>query len=392
MSQKRQLLRIIMVFLASSLLISGCWNSLEIDRTIIAIGTGFSTSDKGLRITVEVMKPVMSDQTGHDVDNLILEEVGPTFLDIGRRLIRQGKRRLNFSHNRVWIIHKKIARDDIMTPLEVLKRDEMFRLNSYMFITPDDPKDILTTNTLVEKLSSIELAASMELTQFTSEYEAVTLEQFYNTMSGPVDATVIPIIETRKPNKLVTEITGMALIKGKRMIGEIDPIESRGLLYLRNEANGGVLTSKIMGEPVSIEIVSSKAKMVPKFKDDDFHIDISLKLRGLLGDIPADLTTNTQTIERIEQSIENDLLELIERVMHKLQKEYKADVIRVGLFTYRKYPKKWHEIEDRWDDIFSKAIIHVGVDVQILHEGLSIRSRGTILKKPKFNPFMPSRS
>jgi spore germination protein KC len=72
-----------------------------------------------------------------------------------------------------------------------------------------------------------------------------------------------------------------------------------------------------------------------------------------------------------------------------LQKKYHTDITGIGLQVYRKYPKEWHKLEPRWDEIFSHANITVHVKAEIYHRGLVKDTVGQLRKKPEMNPFIP---
>src|SRR5699024_9440156 len=119
-------------------------------------------------------------------DHNVLEEVTDSPLDGAREVIKYTKRRLDFGHAETWIIGEELAKDDFVRSLDFVRRDQMFRLNGHLFITKDDPTDVLNTATLYEDLVASELAASMEQTQFVAEYAPITLREFYRSIEGPV--------------------------------------------------------------------------------------------------------------------------------------------------------------------------------------------------------------
>src|SRR5699024_9503137 len=90
-------------------------------------------------------KSVPSVESG---EHIVLEETTDTLLEGARELIKYTKRRLDFGHTEAWIIGDKLAKDDFIKTLDIIRRDQMLRLNSHIFITKDNPTDILGTSTL----------------------------------------------------------------------------------------------------------------------------------------------------------------------------------------------------------------------------------------------------
>jgi len=167
----------------------------------MAVGTGFDKEEEDFHIFVEVIKSVTGTD-GPSVQSMVIEEKGPSMTEVARKLIRSGKRRIVFTHNRVWLFSEKVARDNIIAPMDILKRDQMFRLNSFIFITEDDPKVILSTPTLIENLVSTELASSMEFVKYTAEFLPMDLESFKEAMASPIhSAVVLSLIHISEPTR-----------------------------------------------------------------------------------------------------------------------------------------------------------------------------------------------
>ncbi|MDQ0339854.1 hypothetical protein J2S00_002647 [Caldalkalibacillus uzonensis] len=69
----------------------------------------------------------------------------------------------------------------------------------------------------------------------------------FNAISGRVKTAYIPIIKkTSSGGEQITEISGSAVIKGTRMVGKLNPAETKGLLLIRNEVKGGQITATVI--------------------------------------------------------------------------------------------------------------------------------------------------
>lgn len=387
-SRKRILCLLPLLFL-----LSGCWSNVEINETVMAVGTGFNKKDDELKITVEIMKPEIS-ASGQSVKSMLIEETGPTVLEVARKLIRQAKRRVVFTHNRVWIIQESVAKDTIIVPLDILKRDQMLRLNSFIFVTPKDPKIILSTPTLIENLVSMELASSMEFVKYTAEFIPMDLESFFESLAGPMHSTVVPIITNRKisEKEWLTELVGSAVIKGDKMIGKLTSNETEGLQWLRGAKKGGALTTKIDGKYASFEVNKVSVECNPELKKSKLDVTYVIKAKGFLGDMPPNQVVDENFIGEFEDRIEQELIKTLRNTLEILQKELKTDVTNIGLDTYRKYPGQWKELQKQWHEkTFADADIKLDVQVIVSHKGLSKRSLGGTHEKPQYNPYLPGK-
>src|SRR5699024_8302690 len=131
--------------------LAGCWNSSEIDDRALVHGTGFDLNEETgmLDAYVEIVKPTATEEgTFLATENLVLQIGTETPLDGARELIRYAKRRLYFGHTRLWLVSEDLAKERFAPIFDVVRRDQMNRLNSFLFITKDDIGDVFSTPTL----------------------------------------------------------------------------------------------------------------------------------------------------------------------------------------------------------------------------------------------------
>lgn len=372
-----------------SLLLCGCWNSIELNEVIMVMGAGFDKTEQGFELSVEVLKSSGGSTAGESQnEGMVLSIEGQTFFECVRNLIRKSKRRLYFTHTNIWVVSERLARDNFTDVLDTLRRDQMPRLNSLLLITSESPKDILATSTVTEDLTSVEMAESMEATGFTSQFQPMEIKRVFEMLSGPVPTTYIPIIRTNQSDEeVITEVNGVALIKNNRMVGRLNVSETKGLLYLRGEGGVGAITTELkQGQKVSIEGRGEKVKIVPTLQGKQLTVNINIDVQGELSEVPNDISVNDNQIREMEQVLMENGKEKMEKSIKKLQ-ELKVDVLDFGNHVHRKYPKQWHVIKDEWDDIFANALVKLDVNCSINHRGLINNTEGGIYDKPQFLPF-----
>src|SRR5690625_2884767 len=148
-----------MMIILFTLIITGCWDSVELDETIMVVGVGVSKDKYDYHVVFEVISPSeVNDTSGEIIHKSELLEIKSNSLkDASRELISFAKRRLFFTHTNIWIIHEEIAKsEDILIFLDILRRDNMIRLNSHLFITNVLPKEIFSTDNIFSEISSEE--------------------------------------------------------------------------------------------------------------------------------------------------------------------------------------------------------------------------------------------
>lgn len=388
------------LILSSLLLLTGCWNNLELDDTALVHGVGLDKSDGQLEMSVEIIKPIgqgggqSGGQSGGQGGNqggeqhIVLTKKADTFLEGDRELVRYAKRRLDFGHCNVWIIGEKLSKEDFVHPIDIARRDQMFRLKSYLFVTNDEPSDILNTSTLYENLASVEIVSALEETQFVAAFTPIQVREFYKLIEGPTHSAYTPMISIKKEGKQVfTSIDRTAVIKGQHKVGELDTKETMGLNFLLNKVKGGdVEVSLDDKERVSLEISKATTKIKPQLKGNQLRVDIQTKLEGTLADNMTGNHINQHFFNEIESKISQQVEEDMQSTLEKL-KELNTDITGIGLKTYQAYPKQWHKIRSDWGDIFADADITIDVDTNITTQGLINESVEPNYQRPHHNPY-----
>lgn len=377
-------------------LLMGCWSSQELDNSALVHGIGLDKSDGKLRISVEIIKPTGASEQGGgeggggNGQHILLERDADSIIQGTRALIRDAKRRLYFDHARLWVIGEELAKEDFIGYLDESRRDQMFRLNSYLFITEGNPIDILSTSTLYEDLSSAEIVSALEQqTQYIAEYTSVKLYEFYKLIEGPIPNAYLPIIQTKKEkDKTITSLDGTAVIRNDKMVGKLNTHETVGLNVLLNKAkSGGETVSLNEKEKVSVEIKKSETKIKPTLVGNQLKAHLNIEIEGTLADNTTKSNINEQWISKVEKEVSNLAEKYVRLTLDKLQKELKTDISGIGLETYRKYPKQWQNIQSEWNEIFSNADIIIDVHTNITHQGLINKSINRHHKKPYNNPY-----
>lgn len=104
------------------------------------------------------------------------------------------------------------------------------------------------------------------------------------------------------------------------MIGTLNEYETEGITWIRGEGKGGVVKShdKKSQQTLAYDINKIKSRIQPivKGKDISFHVDIESE-----GDLVENWNTkealDTQFIDRLETTIENEVKKIVGQVLKK---------------------------------------------------------------------------
>lgn len=365
-----------MMIILFTLIITGCWDSVELDEAIMVVGVGVSKDKDDYHVVFEVISPSeVNDTSGEIIHKSELLEIKSNSLkDASRELISFAKRRLFFTHTNIWIIHEEIAKsEDILIFLDILRRDNMIRLNSHLFITNVLPKEIFSTDNIFSEISSEEILSSVEYAKYVSRYPTGKTRDFMRSMLSPLNNGLLPTITTIKDDgKILSKLTGAAVFKEGKMVGQLNERDTFGLLWVNKEAEGGTITisNDEIGGNASLKLKNSHINLETELQGETLFVYIHAKAVGSL----ADQQIKTSSIdkwsktfaEKISEKIEAD----IESTLNKLQKEFKTDVTNIGRQTYRQQVHEFNKVKDNWGNVFSNAKVLIDVETVITDKGL----------------------
>ena len=368
------LLIIIPVFL------SGCWDSKELNKLSIVSGLGWDIDPGTGEVTVTFQSIIPNQiksssgtngggqQKGGDPLRTIQldHSTGSSPYDALNRYTQHGSRIPFYRHTQVFVFGKDGAKQGIYPFLDTIARNPAVRPNVLMVVSEKKASDILGIQDGMENIQAVGMAAEIKLSAEFTKYPAVTSLEFANRLMSKTTAPIAPMVgifsETGPEGKKIQKIriTGTAVFKGDKMIGQLNERESSGLLWAINKIKKGYV---IIPE-ASLEIVRAKGKIIPELQDDKIEITIEIFEKSNLLEYKGhqDLTSD------ILQELEKGQAEEIEsQVMAAVEKSFSldADVFGFGDAVHRKYKKEWKSLEPIWDEIYPNIEVVVKVKTHL---------------------------
>jgi spore germination protein KC len=156
------------------------------------------------------------------------------------------------------------------------------------------------------------------------------------------------------------------------MMGSIDDKVTRGVLWLRDEIKEANITVKPeeANGYIAMTLIRAHTELIPKIKDGKWEMtvkavtedDVILNESNLKLEDPK----NTKVLEKaLEKEIEGRLKVTIDQV----QKEMETDIFGFAEAFEQKYPKKWNEVKDDWEEIFPKVEVTFDIKARVLRTG-----------------------
>jgi spore germination protein KC len=374
--------KVILAFISLILLISvtGCWNYSEVDDIAIVSGVGIDKgkSEGELAVTVEIVdtkKGSKSNQSG--IKMLTLS--GPTIFDIVRGMISITGEKLFWSHSKVIVISEELAREGVIRVIDWYNRDTETRSDVYIFVSKEKTaQEVISLSSVTESILAYELAQQMRIEKNTSTAPVVEIFDFIDKLEASGEYAMAPLIYIHEQNKIKNaRVSGTAIFNKDKMAGTISGDETKFMLFARDEIKGGVLPlNDEKGKPAfSLEILSNRTKVKPVWNDGKLQMQINTVTQVGLDEVMAPKEFNDINSKKVlEKRAGKELQQQILSVIHKVQKDYQADIFGFGELVHERMPENWKKIKQNWRQEFTQLDVVVNSKVMIKISGQTSRS------------------
>jgi spore germination protein KC len=363
----------------SSLLLTGCWSSYEInDRSFVTAMYVDKGNDGQMEITLSFPLPNRLvpggvggvGATGNPYAQV--SSMGKTVTDAYHKMQLDLPREISWGHARIIVISEDMAKEGIGPILEFIVREPKLNINNAILIAPGKAKNI-------EKLAAaFEQFPSEIVREFTQEKITLytTPKDFLKTENGDMIAGLLTkgkkkMLSEKGKEELWVGTGGMAMFHNYKMVGKIDPKEGDGALWLRNSIKSTVVTIKSPTDKkdISLLVLRSKTK-IRLSKNKPLTFDVYVTAEDDISESQSNIdVTNAKNIYQLERIAEKDITDRIEKAF-KASKEVKADVFQFGAYLSWYKPKIWKKVKEDWPSVYhDKVKLNIHVDLKIKRPG-----------------------
>lgn len=368
------------------LLLTGCWDRIEVNDLAIITAMGVEKKEDDLiELTVLVFVPKestgkqeMEGGTSGSPSVLFRSAEGVTIADAMSKLQQKFPRRLFWGHAEVLIIGEKFAQEDIRPHLDFILRHPQLRERANVFVSKQNMEEIFQLSPPIER-NLAEVLYELSKLKIGMDVTVKTLGQMF---VGDSKAAAIPYIEILPPkkgqpkNQTITYITGTAIFKEGKMIGLIDEKMTRGVLWFRNEIVDAVVTIKPDNEKgyVSMSLLRARSVLIPKIEDNRWHITLKAVTEDDIIQNGTRLNMHRrENIEMLEKKLVEEIEGRIQSAIETVQKEMKADIFGFAEAFERSYPEIWEKNKDNWEEIFPNVTVTIDAKAYVRRPGMNIK-------------------
>lgn len=380
----------VMVFSLLILCLTGCWDSVELNRRAIVSGVAIDRGPTEAEKYVLSFQIIVADEiSGENARGTspvaVYEGRGRTMFEALANASRQTARFLSLGHIRVIVISEKFAREGIKDIMDVLERESETRLTSLLFISKGQAAvDSMTTMTVFGRIPANDLVEKLETTskQFGYNYRMEVDDVIRGIQipgGGPLINGVMVTGDMEKGNsndnikaiepKAALMVTGIAAFKEDKLKGWLQGETAIGTGLLMNKINQVPAFISIgEGEYLSFNIYLTQVHIHANAEDVE-HPIFTIQITQQAG-----LKESPNSLDLTDPKVLNELSELIEkktneqvRLAVSAARDLKSDYLGFGEAIERKNPRGWKKVRDHWENIFATCKVNVDVDVVIRH-------------------------
>ncbi|MCS7461482.1 Ger(x)C family spore germination protein [Paenibacillus doosanensis] len=364
------------------LLLTGCWNSIEInDRAFVRMML-LDKSESGIEVTLGFPLPnrLIPGQTGGSGGQTgkPYTFVTKTGRDIGEayRFIQSDlSRTITFGQTSIIVIGNALAEEGILPVLEFIAREPRFHINASMFVTEGKVKQMTAVPNVFERFP-VDILVAYVRQHIT--VRATVKDALMAAYSG--GDLFIPMLDfelktmTSENNKTQQWMgtDGAAIFKLGKMVGTLNTNEMRGAMWVQETVRDSEITvpSTIDGKDVSFIVKNNQTSIRPVLSGDQIAINIQSRANADLISSESDI--NFQDAKQraiLEHDLEAFVQDRMSKAIRKSQ-EAGSDAFQFGQYIDWNYPNKWIALERQWRYLYAKRVkFNIQARIIIKHLG-----------------------
>ena len=414
------------VLLIFCLLLSSCYDNREPNDIAYATAIGIDKGkDKNYNITIQYAKPYNisggeNGGSGKDIMSSITVEAPDIYsgIGLGNHIISKS---FDLSHLRLFVFSKDIAKEGIFDFIETISRSKEIRPNVFTAVADGKASEYLSK---ASPSVDINPAKYYQLIYGKNDYRAIPQsysQDLYFYINLPEKNSVLPLAavpenaqskekgegaeesgEKEKPNSehdkateekdiyeytvhnykagevevysnSNSEVSGGAVFKGDKMVGELGLIDAQIYNMLTEDVSRNYISFKTDKSDRLVTVLLDKEDRAKISYNKSAHTSkVSLRLGADFVSLPDDYIAE-KDIEHFEAFAEAGIKRKIEKFIKKTQNVFDSDIVGFGLFAKSKFLTREEFEKYDWEEKYRTMDVDVEIELNVRRTGLTQR-------------------
>jgi len=352
--------------------LTGCWDKVEIeDRAfVVAIGIDKAEDEKGGRYTVTLSLPAALDggeDESEDEPQHLRKASAQTVTEAINKINADTNAQLYFGQTKMLTLGSSLLKDPVLVrgALDAIDNHPQIARQIHILASCGKAVDILSANPPGEALPGQYVAAiyndkrKVGGTSFLMNLELLTAQMKYT------DGALIPAMKAEDDE---LHLSGAAVIKNSRKIGNLDADELRGYLWCKSDGGrGAVVTAEVGEQPIPFKVEQHNAKVRFYENKNGLHANIYVELTGHIDEMVSgsSLLTRQNFREHVQHKLEDAVKDEILKTTRKMQNEFALDGYDWLETMRKKQYSMYQHYAAGWSNIFTEINVIPRVTVII---------------------------
>ncbi|PAE34854.1 Ger(x)C family spore germination protein [Bacillus sp. 7884-1] len=395
-------IKAVILLLAFLPLLSGCWDSREIEQraNVLAIGIDIANDEdrkqedeishlskkfpipdeEMIKVTAQIAVPgripLGPQQPGGSLKPvLVVEIVGHTLEDAMLNLQQEVADEVFLGHLRVMVLSEEVARKGTARFNDFLRRNPEIRRTTALVVSKEPAAKYMKLNPELERIPSLYLADIVDNLSALGKFPPSFIGLFWTIYSSMGQDPYLPYLALKEKN--IIQLHGLAYFHNDKMVGKTSTLEIGVFMAVRGIGRGGYgAFVEVPGkdESVLVRAVSRKTRTKVTLKSGRPHVSIKIQYESEIDEKESAKIqlSDSAILKKIEKESSKNTKKSIEKLIAKTQKS-NSDIFGFGEHFRAKLPKYWNEnvkTKEEWDEIYKNITFDIEVDSHIHRVGM----------------------
>lgn len=344
------------------LLFTGCTGSRHLKDLFIVEGLGIDYYDKNLSVTLQGLKVNVSNASDTPLGNMVVNTSasGTTVSNAINNIAKAVSKRAFFGHNKIIVLSKELAQNDIKNYIDYFLRSEDSRADVAICVSNEKAKFILESKENDANVPSENILFLINNNEETGQSILVNENEFLMLYEDKYSDIYLPVIE-RKDDESTVKSAGIALFSDNRLAYITNDIETKGFVILNNKAKDVLIqiSDEKFGK-IDVKLSNIKCKKSASIVENKAYFNVEINADIILGEIEKG------TQNKLSKKDNKRLCALVEKACNEMISETynaciyaKSNALRIGKFIARDCPEYYEKHLSDSNGGFQEAELNV---------------------------------
>ncbi|MCY9593245.1 Ger(x)C family spore germination protein [Paenibacillus chitinolyticus] len=359
------------------LLLTGCWNSKDLQTMAYATALGIDYADGKYITYVQILNfsniaKSENNQVGTRIPIWVGRGEGKTVSESLTSIYSTSQLRLFWGHVKAVIVSEALMKKGLPDVYDMLNRYREIRYN-ILFYGTNKPLDKMLSLTSMLNFSPIESLLTRPEQYFSQKSLILPVYgyKFIANLNEAGNSTMLPSLtansvvwEEDRSKVSLYEINGAYFFNGTKYTAWLSQEDLKGARWLQTKLERTPLSVPKEHPIVALILESPKYKVDAHVVNEKIRFTISMEIKAFIDEF-----RERATEAEIETAAETDIKNEILMSFHKGIKK-RVDVLKLSETLYRKYPDVWKtHFKGKEFPLDKDSIEKIDVKVNISHTG-----------------------